>query len=63
MVTEDTVIECERCGRKLKDPKSIERGMGKTCYKKFLQEIQQRLKGVYNDSEKASQEESEKAAS
>lgn len=62
MVNDEVEIRCARCGRKLKDPKSIERGMGKTCYKKFLQEMQ-RLKGVYNDSEKASQEESEKAAS
>ena len=26
---------CRRCGRKLKNPKSIELGFGNTCYKKF----------------------------
>ena len=29
---------CRRCGRKLKNPKSIELGFGNTCYKKFTAE-------------------------
>lgn len=29
---------CRRCGRKLKNPKSIELGFGSTCYKKFMTE-------------------------
>lgn len=29
---------CRRCGRKLKNPKSIELGFGNTCYKKFMAE-------------------------
>ncbi|ORX22734.1 hypothetical protein BVF91_09655 [Thermoanaerobacterium sp. PSU-2] len=35
---------CVRCGRKLKDIKSIERGFGKTCYKKYLKETEERMK-------------------
>ncbi|SES02979.1 DUF6011 domain-containing protein [Salipaludibacillus aurantiacus] len=30
--------ECIRCGRKLKDKKSCERGYGSVCYRKMLQE-------------------------
>lgn len=29
---------CTRCGRKLKDRKSIEREFGPVCYKKYLKE-------------------------
>lgn len=29
---------CIRCGRKLKDPASVERGFGKICYVKYLKE-------------------------
>lgn len=29
---------CTRCGRKLKDRKSIERELGPVCYKKYLAE-------------------------
>ena len=29
---------CKRCGRKLKNAKAIEIGMGTICYKKFLAE-------------------------
>ena len=29
---------CRRCGRKLKNPESIELGFGNTCYKKFMAE-------------------------
>lgn len=35
---------CKRCGRKLKNPKAIEIGMGATCYKKFMkEEVHKRL--------------------
>lgn len=30
---------CRRCGRKLKNPKSIELGFGNICYKKFMAEL------------------------
>lgn len=30
-----TLTKCLRCGRKLKDPKSIELGYGPTCYSKI----------------------------
>lgn len=40
---------CRRCGRRLKDPKSIELGFGITCYKKHLAEIpQKRLFNLLN---------------
>lgn len=29
---------CKRCGRKLKNPASIEVGFGTVCYKKFMAE-------------------------
>ena len=29
---------CKRCGRKLKNPESIELGFGIVCYKKFMAE-------------------------
>ncbi|MCK9444590.1 MAG: DUF6011 domain-containing protein [Tissierellaceae bacterium] len=29
---------CKRCGRKLKNPESIEMGFGKICYQKFMAE-------------------------
>lgn len=29
---------CSRCGRKLKDQKSMERGLGPVCYQKYLKE-------------------------
>ncbi|MFA1820582.1 DUF6011 domain-containing protein [Virgibacillus oceani] len=32
---------CSRCGRKLKDSKSIEREFGPVCYKKYLKEQQE----------------------
>lgn len=28
------IPRCDRCNRKLKDPDSLARGMGKTCYRK-----------------------------
>lgn len=34
MSKKDEDVSCLRCGRKLKDPRSIERGMGRTCWKK-----------------------------
>ena len=33
---------CMICNRKLKSPQSIEVGMGKTCYKKYLESNQQK---------------------
>lgn len=29
---------CKRCGRKLRNPKAIEVGMGETCWKKYIDE-------------------------
>ena len=29
---------CKRCGRKLKNPKAIELGMGAVCWKKYTEE-------------------------
>lgn len=29
---------CKRCGRKLKNPESIEIGFGKICYQKYMAE-------------------------
>lgn len=29
---------CKRCGRKLKNPKAIEIGMGETCWRKYQKE-------------------------
>lgn len=29
---------CKRCGRKLKNPESMEVGFGKICYQKFMAE-------------------------
>lgn len=29
---------CSRCGRKLTDIKSMERGLGPVCYQKYLKE-------------------------
>lgn len=29
---------CKRCGRKLKNQKAIELGMGQTCWRKYLKE-------------------------
>ncbi len=31
--------KCKRCGRVLKNKKSIEIGFGKTCLKKYLKDI------------------------
>lgn len=33
---------CMICNRKLKSPQSIEVGMGKTCYKKYLESSTQK---------------------
>lgn len=41
MIKPETVRKsniCRRCGRKLKNPKSIELGFGSACYKKFMAE-------------------------
>lgn len=35
---ENKVSTCVRCGRKLKDAKSIDREMGPVCYQKYLRE-------------------------
>lgn len=37
------VAYCKRCGRRLKDPISKERGYGKTCFEKSQKHTQQRL--------------------
>ena len=34
---------CLRCGRKLKNPENIARGMGKVCYEKSKTDNQRRL--------------------
>lgn len=34
----EPIIQCDRCGRKLKDKKSLDRGYGPVCYKKELEE-------------------------
>lgn len=34
---------CRRCGRVLKDEESIQKGFGRTCYKKFLAEQPQQI--------------------
>lgn len=47
---------CKRCHRQLKDPVSKERGFGKTCYKKHLQETPQ-MKGLFNVETKNSNNE------
>lgn len=38
MINELEQTICKRCGRKLKNPKAIELGMGATCWKKFIDE-------------------------
>lgn len=38
MINELEQTICKRCGRKLKNPKAIELGMGATCWKKFMAE-------------------------
>ncbi|WP_164219327.1 DUF6011 domain-containing protein [Virgibacillus sp. YIM 98842] len=37
---------CTRCGRKLKDRKSIDREFGPVCYKKYLKEQEQEEVGL-----------------
>lgn len=37
---------CKRCGRKLKNPESIELGFGTVCYKKYMAESL--LKPLFN---------------
>lgn len=32
--------ECGRCGRRLKDKKSVDRGLGPVCYKKHLKALE-----------------------
>ena len=34
------VPRCDRCNRKLKDPESVERGMGKICYRKHQNDVE-----------------------
>lgn len=34
----DTTPSCKRCGRKINDPISIERGYGKTCWEKVQEQ-------------------------
>ena len=34
--------KCKICGRELKDPVSIKRKMGKSCYKKYLEKIKEK---------------------
>ena len=34
---------CRRCGRVLKDEESIQKGFGRTCYKRFLAEQPQQI--------------------
>jgi DNA-directed RNA polymerase subunit RPC12/RpoP len=38
LINELEQTTCKRCGRKLKNPKAIELGMGATCWKKFIEE-------------------------
>ncbi len=38
MMNELEQTTCKRCGRKLRNPKAIELGMGATCWKKFMEE-------------------------
>lgn len=30
---------CRRCGRKISEPKSVERGYGSSCYQKYCEEV------------------------
>jgi len=43
MNKKDKIVKCKICGRKLKDPISIKRQMGNSCYKKHLKEKRRRL--------------------
>ena len=38
MMNELEQTTCKRCGRKLRNLKAIELGMGATCWKKFMEE-------------------------
>lgn len=37
----DKIETCRRCGRELKTEKSIERGFGRVCHKKYLEAQEQ----------------------
>ena len=48
---------CRRCGKKLKNSKSIEMGFGATCYKKFMVETKYKpLFEVKRNESRAAQE-------
>lgn len=44
---------CKRCGRKLKNSKAVELGMGSTCWKKYMSENNHKklfkMEGLTND--------------
>lgn len=46
---------CRRCGRKLKDPISIERGFGEICYQKHMSELRVG-RGLFTVTHKEAQE-------
>lgn len=48
----DQYTQCGRCGRKLKDRKSVERGFGPVCWEKDLEEHRPTMKNTpeYTDS-------------
>lgn len=39
----ENCTRCKRCGRKLKDKESMERGMGKVCWNKYQAEQKNKL--------------------
>lgn len=39
-------MQCDRCGRKLKDKKSVDRGYGPVCFKKTMDEHMQYMSEI-----------------
>lgn len=43
------IVVCQRCGRKLKNKKSIKKGYGPTCEQKLLQDFYQKRQITIDD--------------
>jgi hypothetical protein len=43
-------MQCNRCGRELKDERSKKRGYGPKCYKKAVEGVQAEIDEYLNDS-------------
>ena len=57
MDVQENRVFCQRCGKRLKDTKSMEIGFGPTCYKKHLEEKAKHRRPLFTVRQRKDKEE------